>query len=58
MSLSAELLNINIEFLKRVDLKGGEVPAFVALQNELMEMLQAAEVPAEVPLEQESPEAA
>jgi hypothetical protein len=58
MSLSAELLNINIEFLKRVDLKGGEVPAFVALQNELTGMLQAATAPAEVPLEKENPEAA
>jgi hypothetical protein len=55
MSLSAELLKINIEFLKRVDLKGGEVPAFVALQNELTGMLQAA---TEVPVEKENPEAA
>ena len=56
MSLNAELLNINLEFLKRVDLKGGEVPAYVALQNELQAQLAAAKeveaAPAEPPTEQ------
>jgi hypothetical protein len=51
MSLSPQLLEINLAFLKRVDIKGEEVPAFVALSNELNAQLQATKAPAEVPAE-------
>ena len=33
--LTRELIETNLEFLKRVDLKGVEVPAFVNLTNAL-----------------------
>jgi hypothetical protein len=36
--LTRELIETNLEFLKRVDLKGIEVPAFVNLTNALHHM--------------------
>ena len=34
-----ELAKMTLEFMKRVDLKGDEVPAFVAVNNWLQDML-------------------
>jgi hypothetical protein len=59
MSGNAELLKLNIEFLKRVDLKGGEVPAYVAVLNDLnsdLSIIEVAAVPADP--EEKEPEAA
>ena len=39
--MNKQLIEANLTFLQRVDLKGSEVEAFTAVQRSLIEMLQA-----------------
>lgn len=41
--MEKDVIRLTLEFLKRVDLKGSEVPAFNKVYNELFKLLQEIE---------------